>query len=404
MRVVLLVVAAIAVVLAAAAGVFWLVYKGQIGAKLYLDDPSLSEVLTVSQDEDSDGSYYVLVAGEFNDPAREYDGPHLLTLTRVDPQRRQLTFISLPSNIEMVMSDDSYHVLSYARVLGGNAELVTQVENLAKVEIAHFVQLDANGFVALIDALGGLDIDLEQEADDPDTGPIYLPRGPQTLDGQQALTLVRCDNYATPLATRAKVQGQVMEAIVREMLAKSRVDLTRSLDAVAENIQTDMSFDDVWSLVDAYGQGSQMTVYSSIVPGQLTIDPDGVYYSIYRSAFDSMIEAVGEGRNPDEASAISGLTPSLVKVSVKNGAGVPGGASQLAETLTAMGYQVPETGNADNYVYDETLVVYKDELMRPTADDILAAVGNGRVIDAGSFYQFDTDILVVIGKDWKPTH
>lgn len=392
-----------ALVLAAAFGVFWMVFKGQVGNKMHLDDPALTEVLAVSDSEDSK-AFYVLVAGDFADNVRDYDGPHLLTLARIDPEQKVLTFVSLPQNIEMLMSDDNYHVLSYASVLGGNAELVTQVENLAKVEVSHFVYLNADNFVALVDALGGIRINLAQEADDPDTGPIYIPAGEQTLDGQSALTLVRCDNYSTPLATRAQVQGQVMESIVRTLLEKSRFGRARALDAVAGDIKTDMGFDDVWELAKSFGNGSDMTVYSGIVPGQTTVDPDGIHYSIFRNAFDSMMEAVNEGRSPDEAATISGLTPSLVKVTVRNGAGITGGASYLAELLTQAGYQVPETGNADNYVYDETLVVYKDELMRPTADDILALIGNGRVIDAGVFYEFDTDIMVILGKDWTPLY
>lgn len=398
----MLIVLAAALVLAAAFGVFWFVFKGQVGAKMHLDDPALSEVLVAPDSET--GAFYVLVAGEFADSMRENDGPHLLTLVRVDPQHKMLSFITLPHNIEMMMADDNYHVLSYAKLLGGNAELVTQVENLTKVEISHFIQLDANDFVSLIDTLGGITVNLAQEADDPDTGHIYIPAGVQTLDGQQALTLVRCDNYSTPLPTRSSVQAQVMETLVRTMLAKSPLGLARALDSVAENIETDMTFDDVWELAKEFGSGENLTVYSSIVPGQITVDPDGTYYSIYRPSLDSMIEAVNEGRSPDEAAIVSGLTPSLVKITVKNGAGITGGASYLTELLQGEGYQVPETGNAENYVYDETLVVYKDELMRPTADDVLSVIGNGRVIEAGAFYDFDTDILVIIGKDWTPMY
>ncbi len=399
-RTIILAVLVIAALVAVALGVTWLVFKAQIDSKMHLKDAALSEVLSAPEEEGD--PYYVLIAGAFNDSMREDDGPHLLTLARIDETNHVITLVNLPNNIEMTMSDDEYHILSYAKLLGGNAELVTQVENLCGVELSHVVLLDDMGFVDIVDKMGGVTVDLAQEADDPDTGSIYIPAGVQHLDGQQALTLVRCDNYTTPLDTRAEVQAHVIEALLQQLLAKSRFGKMTSLDAVAKNIQTTMSFDDLWQLVKSLGSGNDITFYSGIVPGQISVDPDGTFYSVSRAPFDNMMEAVKEGRNPDEAATISGLTPDIVRVSVKNGAGIVGGAADVAAVLEAAGYQVPTTGNADNYVYDETLVIYKSDLYKPTAEDILSILGNGRTVEAGLFYEFDEDILVIVGKDWIP--
>ena len=399
-RTIVLVILLIAALIAVALGVTWLVFKAQVDGKMHLNDAALSEVLSAPEEDDS---FYALIAGAFNDSMREDDGPHLLTLARIDKANHVITFVNLPHNIEMTMSDDAYHILSYAQLLGGNAELVTQVENLCGVELSHVVLLDDAGFVDIVDTMGGVTVDLAQEADDPDTGSIYIPAGVQHLDGQQALTLVRCDNYTTPLDTRAQVQAQVLESLLQQLLAKSRFGKMTSLDAVAKNVKTTMSFDELWQLMKSFGSGNDITFYSGIVPGQISVDPDGIFYSVNRAPFDNMMAAVKEGRNPDEAATISGLTPDIVRVSVKNGAGIVGGAADVAAVLEAAGYQVPEKGNADNYVYDETLVVYKSDLYKPTAEDILSILGNGRTVEAGLFYEFDEDILVIVGKDWIPT-
>ena len=389
------------VLLTVALGVAWFVFKLQIDSKMNLHDPAVAEVLSAPEDEND--PYYILLAGTFDDPMREHDGPHMLTLVRVDKENRTFALVNLPYNIEMTMSDDEYHILSYAQILGGDAELVTQVENLCGVELSHLIEVDDKSFVNIVDALGGIDIDLAHEMDDPDTGSIYIPAGQQHLNGEETLALVRCDNYTTPLETRSRVQAQVMEALMQKLLSKTRVGELAALDKLAGSIDTTMSFDDVWSIVRALGNGNDVTVYSSIVPGVISVDPDGTFFSVQRASFDSMMEAVRDGRNPDEAATISGLTPDLVRINVKNGAGITGGAAQVAEKLDSYGYKVPEKGNADNYVYDETLVVYKSNLYKPTAEEVLSILGNGRTIEAGLFYEFDEDILVIIGKDWIPT-
>ena len=401
LRIAILALLVVVLVLGAASGVSWLAFKSQAGAKMHLEDAALSEVLSAPEEEGA--PYFVLVAGQLSDPSAQPDGPHLIMLARIDELAHTLTLLSIPSNIEMTLSDDNYHTLSFAEVLGGNAELVTQVENLCGVEISQVVKIDSEGFVQIVDALGGITVELEQEADDPDTGSIYLPAGVQTLDGQQALALVRCDNYVTPLETRAHVQAQVFETLLLRVLDNSAFGLAQSIDSLASHVQTTFGFDEVWDLARSFDGGRELVIYEGMVPGQVSIDPDGTFFSINRSALDSMVEAISEGRNPDEAATVSGLTPSLVDVSVKNGAGIVGGAAEVAGILEGVGYQVPETGNAENYVYDETLVVYKDDLMKPTAEDILSVLGNGRTVEAGLFYEFDTDILVIVGKDWVPS-
>ena len=62
-----------------------------------------------------------------------------------------------------------------------------------------------------------------------------------------------------------------------------------------------------------------------------------------------------------------------------------------------------ETGNTDTYAYDETLVVYNDDAFEAAAETVVASLGLGLRCPGAGFYTFDTDVLVVLGKDWKPT-
>ena len=93
---------------------------------------------------------------------------------------------------------------------------------------------------------------------------------------------------------------------------------------------------------------------------------------------------------------------SSFEITVKNGGGITGGATQVSNILTEAGFTVAEVGNAEAYVYTETLVVYLDSQYLPAAQDVLKTLGIGRVIDGTNFYLFDTEILVMVGSDWKP--
>ena len=61
-----------------------------------------------------------------------------------------------------------------------------------------------------------------------------------------------------------------------------------------------------------------------------------------------------------------------------------------------------DVGNTDTAVYTETLVVYKSDEFEAAAQSVTEALGLGRLVQDVSFYQFDSDVLLILGSDWKP--
>jgi hypothetical protein len=64
------------------------------------------------------------------------------------------------------------------------------------------------------------------------------------------------------------------------------------------------------------------------------------------------------------------------------------------------GFKVSETGNMTQYVYGRTLIVYKKGF-EAQANFTRETLGFGDVIPAAGMYAFETQVMVVIGKDWK---
>ena len=50
----------------------------------------------------------------------------------------------------------------------------------------------------------------------------------------------------------------------------------------------------------------------------------------------------------------------------------------------------------------ETLVIYNASDTEPAAQTVLNAMGVGRLVQNSGSYTFNTDVLVILGKDWKP--
>ena len=77
-----------------------------------------------------------------------------------------------------------------AFAIGGEPCTIAQFEQMTGVRVHHFVTVDFNGFVNMVDALGGVPVCLPQPVNDP-IGKIYLRAGRYDITGQEALGYVR---------------------------------------------------------------------------------------------------------------------------------------------------------------------------------------------------------------------
>ncbi len=399
-RAIVCIVALVLIAIGVAVAVAWFSLTSSITSRMTLNDSDLKQTL-VAPSNASD-PYYVLVAGEFSDASSGYDGPDLLTLIRIDPTNHQVSLISIPGSTDVTLSKGETGPIRYAQLKGGDAGLVSAVSSFAGVSIAHYAKIDASGFQTLVDDIGGVSVNLPQEVDDPDAGSIYLSAGQQTLDGASALTAVRADNYSDTVAMRSTVQNEILETLMQTLLGHGTIDMAQDIDSIASCFKTDMNIDQLTAAAQAFGSNVDSS-YLTHVPGRLYKSGDTVLFEPSDKAWTNMMAATNDGDDPDRKMTTGSVSPSDVTVTVRNGAGTTGAATAMSTTLTNAGYQVPTTGNTDSYVYDDTLVVYGDVAYEDTAQSIVDTLGTGRVVEASYYYSFDTDILVIIGKDWVPT-
>jgi len=108
----------------------------------------------------------------------------------------------------------------------------------------HYIAVSMDVFVNLVDAIGGIDIDLAKEVDgrtySDRSKRLYFPAGEQHLTGEQALTLGRIRNVS--VFTRAKHQDLVMCAVRKKM---ENVDVLAQMPQIISSfrnhIQTDLT-------------------------------------------------------------------------------------------------------------------------------------------------------------------
>lgn len=279
------------------------VWFGMLGSSMSIEDDAerqeLEEELTpVNSASDP---FYVLILGS---DARESDAgsrSDVIMLARVDPGAGSVSLVSIPRDT-MVTINGSTQKINAAYAHGGSAMAVRAVSEFAGVPISHFVSVHFEELEEIVDMLGGVWVDVP-ESFSAGNGGMSFEAGSQLLNGQQALAYAR-ERYHVSGGDfgRAQAQRQIVEAVIRQVLASSPVELPGLIGQLANCITTDLSVTDIVGYAQEF-LGKELTVYSAVCPSY-TLSQDGVSY--VATMFDEwkrMMQLVDAGLDPNDATA-----------------------------------------------------------------------------------------------------
>lgn len=141
---------------------------------------------------------------------------------------------------------------------GGAACAVKTVESMSGIRMDHYIEVDFSGFQKLIDDLGGVKITTTQDINDPDSH-LNLTAGTHTLDGEQALGLVRTRHGVGDGSDLGRIQLQqaFIKALMNQVksigLLTSPTKLLELADTATNAITTDSDLKSVNDLVSFAG-------------------------------------------------------------------------------------------------------------------------------------------------------
>lgn len=351
--------------------------------------------------------FYMLIMGVDARGQHQAKLSDTLIIARIDPENKKTTLLSIPRDTRVSIPGHGKQKINAANSLGGASLVIETVREFTGLPISHYVQIDFKGFKELVDAMGGVEIDVPKKIVDPKAGE-YDPAaytiypGPQVLNGDQALTFVRSRNFPDGDFTRIKNQQLFARSVITQLAKPENALKFKSIvDAVVNNVVTDMSVGDLLRLANNM-KGMQGDALETItMPGTAQMIGGGSYVVCDEEEFQAIIQRIEQGL-PADGSAGDGSqaapSPQAVSVTIRNGAGIGGVAADASRRLTRAGFEVGEVGNMNQFVYTETLVVHKDN--EGAAQVVQQSLGKGKVVASRGMYDFSTDILLVVGSDW----
>ena len=299
------VLAGVIVVLVTAVSAAGLWFASVVGR---LNDPSLitSQLLATLTDADvTKEPFYMLLLGTDGRPGEDTYRSDSIILTRIDPQEKQVTLISIPRDTAITYEGEIVKI-NATHAYGGPEAVVEAVNELCGVQIAHYAEVSFDGMEQLVDAVGGIDINVPEGdgVDDPQAGAVVIEPGQQHMDGEAALTFCRARyQYADGDYTRMRHQRMVLSALANSIL--NDFDATKIpglVDSLADMVVTDLTPSDIVSLANAMRGMDTDEMYSANLPSYANDSTmiDGVsYVFVYEEALAEMMERVDAGEDPE---------------------------------------------------------------------------------------------------------
>lgn len=423
-------------------------YINQIESNFSEDiTPEVQEALEKPADYDR-GTFYMLLMGTDKSKEREkgeYAGDTFrsdsMILTRVDPENKKVTMVSLHRDTETEIEGYGMQKLNASYAFGGPAGAIKAVSQMAGVPISHYAEINFDGFKDVVDALGGIEVDVPMEIDDKRAGG-HVDAGKQTLNGDQALILCRArhayDEYGDGDRYRAANQRLVLGAIAKKILSSDVATMASTIEALSQYVTTDFKIADILALANSLqGLDPSKDIYSAMEPTISEYRNETWYEQLDVEAWNTMMNRVKQGLPPTETDQVDELNGTVLAsagdgsggtsdqetgvqaadgtsttgktfgetrtgiVTIKNGNGVNGVGAEALERIKPLGYTA-DASNANSFSYDETVVVFDTTDQRAYAEELIDALGCGRAVqNKNGEYVYEGDFLILIGSDWK---
>lgn len=246
--------------------------------------------------------FYMLLLGTDGRPGETSYRADTIILARIDPTEQHVTLISIPRDTRITYKGETMKI-NAAHTEEGAAGMVEAVNELCGIEISHYAEISFDGLVQLVDALGGVEVNVPDEIDDPKAADFTIEPGLQTLNGEQALAFCRSRAFADGDYTRMRHQRIFVAALANTILNKTdATQLPGIIDAMADMVATDLSLPDILSLANAMRGMDTDSMWTANIPSHAGGDTyiNGVsYVFVHEEELEEMMARVDAGEDPE---------------------------------------------------------------------------------------------------------
>jgi len=415
--------------------------KGVLGAIKMGEPFSVKQIVisavTKGVETDEYGHTNVLLLGIGGEG---HDGEHLtdtMIVASIDHKNNVVPMLSIPRDLyvdnevvgwgtrlngvyEFVLEKTESHDIAIAELQG-------EIESMLGLDIHYYAMIDFQGFEDIVDAVGGISVDVEYDLYDPfypaeaGTGVLYEPfsvsAGTQELNGESALKYARSRSTTSDF-DRARRQQQVINAIKDKALSLgfllNPAKIANTFEAISDNFQTNLEIDEILNLAGMAGDFSTDSMVSEVL-NDLAYESAGFLYTPDREEYGGAFVLVPYAESFKELHMFAQLFfyhPDIyqnqTEIQVLNGTQTPSLAGLTKMYLHRYGFNIVQFGNAAEKGVENTMIYVLDEeaLKEDETLDLLPSLTFGEITTEipleyqAENWTTDAKIIIELGDDF----
>ena len=307
-------------------------------------------------------------------------------------------------------------------------DVLDAVNHVTGLNLEYYVIVKTEGFIKLVDAIGGVTFNVPIDMDYDDTSQdlhIHLKAGEQLLDGDKAEQLVRFrhnndgtsypEEYGDNDLGRMRTQREFMMEVIKQTAKVENIfKLGQILDVAEENVITNIDFNVAKDYIPYAVEFNTADLLTATLPGENTNKNEvGTWVFVADEEETAMLiqelfydrdkpEEVTEGNTTGNTTAdtntVSTKTKSEIKLEVINGTGVSSKLQKAVDELEEAGYNVSRT-SATNTT-SKTVIMNKKNVSGAVLEGIEQTLTVGTAQDSTSSSS-KVDVTIILGKDYE---
>lgn len=319
-----------------------------------------------------------------------------------NPSTDKIKVVSIPRDT-LITNNGKNLKINAAYAVGGYPKIKNEVENLLGININYMVKIDYNAFVEIIDAIGGVTMEIDQNMIYDDEGQnlhINFKAGETVkMDGQKAQEFFRWrkNNDGSGLANgdldRIKNQQKFISKVVDK--CKSPFILFRIpkiLSAIGDNVETNMPSLKVLKYGISFLTVSKDDISMVTAAGTPKMI-NGQSYLVFDKNSNKDLVSSGTIKN----SSSSNISKADLKIKILNATKINGLAGKLKTEMIECGYSKIDTGNID--LSDKSTILSNNSDVIKLLKSDLSIKSSGKKEDKMEYKDYDA--IIILGKDYK---
>ncbi|MCF8000342.1 MAG: LCP family protein [Halanaerobiales bacterium] len=332
----------------------------------------------------------VLVAGydsSINGPPRA----DTIIVASINLNTNKIGLLFIPRDTRVKINGHGYNRINSAHAYGGIELLNETVEDFLNIKLDYYLETDFQGFEEIIDLIGGINIHISKPlryVDEAGDVNINLPAGDVHLNGEKALQYVRYRGDKLGDIGRVSRQQKFIEAVMKKATSSNVIlNLPSIYNEVMNSVNTNIPIKDVSPFVKLAKKADLNNLKTEMVPGKPEYINGASYWIANEESLEIMVNNLIRSKEY--------IQNDQYYVTILNGNGISGLASEVGEELEKYGFNIEDISNADNFNYQETIIYYKPG-KKDTAEGLKNVLG-GKLEESEDI---EEDFQVILGENF----